>query len=165
MVILILMCFCGNWRTGKYIIIPVNKDSKQIFKKIGEQMEVCRNTSVYFQEPVPQYIFFSVETLTLLQYLRHLLSQQIPSGIAVDIFTDSKAHYTLFANNNETRTKLRKTDVQRMVCSKCSPYFANRFFTNIVRRIFVEVAVSPTNTKEFFVKKNSHCWKLMANNK
>ncbi len=40
----------------------------------------------------------------------------------------SKACYTLFANNDETRTKLQNKDVQWIVYSRRSTCFANRFF-------------------------------------
>ncbi len=40
----------------------------------------------------------------------------------------SEACYTLFANNDETRTKWRNKDVQQIVYGSCSPCFVNRFF-------------------------------------
>ncbi len=40
-----------------------------------------------------------------------------------------KARYTLFANNDETRTKWQNMDVRQIVYSMCSPCFANGFFS------------------------------------
>ncbi len=39
------------------------------------------------------------------------------------------AHYTLFTNNEETKTKWRNKDVQCIVYGRCSACFANWFFT------------------------------------
>ncbi len=63
-----------------------------------------------------------------------------------------------------------KKDVQRIVYSRCSPFSWTVFLPYAVRRICIEVAVSLTNTKEFFVEKkkfpvvNMLAWKLTANN-
>ncbi len=71
------------------------------------------------------------------------------------VFMHSIARDTRFTNNNEIVAKRQKNGVRRIVYKRCLPCFANRFFT--VRSIFVGVAVSLTNTKNFFVKKKIVC--------
>ncbi len=79
---------------------------------------------------------------------------------------NAKARYTLFANNSEIGGKRRKTDVRRISLTGVCHVSRTGFSPYAVRRIYVWVAVSSTNTKNFFVEKKNRLpqLKLTANN-
>ncbi len=81
-------------------------------------------------------------------------------------FYNSKARYTLFANNSEIGAKWRKNNVRRIVYKRCSPCFANRFFAICCMQDLRRGNSLVDEHKVFFrqKKKLSAVRKLTANN-
>ncbi len=91
-----------------YLSQEIKIQNTNFLKKLANNHgSLLKNISTVSRTCPPKYGVFSVETLSLLQYLLHLLSQQIPSGTAVDIFTYSiKFRHALLKKKLANKRKL-----------------------------------------------------------
>ncbi len=110
----------------------------------------------------------TVEMLRESEQLHQLAGWQQPvdSYFYLRCQLNSQPHYALFANNCKTGAKWWQNNVRRIVYKRHLPCFANRFFAVHCTQDLLQVAVSSTNTKYFFVEKKSSArenWRRTTN--